>query len=623
LTTPGVSFVLPCAVIEWTFINLLTDLLLNFRSACEQKVKSEREVANNYRQMIVSYKDEIRATSLALKVEADEALLQPRVEPGAGNGNMNGNGNGNGNSSGNSNQMTLQDEVYTLEVALEDLRYVAQVAQKELTRCKDLLVEYHEALGISMEEDWNDISSDMTKPRIALFQAKVEEMEAMVTTRSSAVVQLIRDCQELIDALRISVDASTTERSSSAGGIRNMDENDDTSLSNSDLDRKIMQSLIKDKDGNIKIVSFIETDECTGISANTLDALTKRVSELHAEKRKRKAKLAEMGAIIGELWEKLHVPNEEQRAFAEGINGLGEETLAKGEKEIARLYQMKEAMMGRLIADCRKRIHDLWAETNATDSQKSSFNNSMNVQDEALFNDDLLSKHENYATLLEQRLEQMRPILDMVAKREVVVEERMQYEEFLKDPNRLQQRGAALTQQLMKEEKMSRRIKKDLPKYTEVITRKLKEWANDHNEPFLYNGEDYLEVMNRQEIQWQEYKENQAMIKRQKKQQERTVYSNTSSSSTGGYQSKGFSSKNTAAPLADKTNSGPVERGKKARPFSRLRAMSRTRERGGNVGTTTQNKDPRGNPSRGKVRGNTSRTRGILSRGRAKPLTRN
>ncbi len=114
MTTPGVSFVLPCAVIEWTFINLLTDLLLNFRSACEQKVKSEREVANNHRQMIVSYKDEIRATSLALKVEADEALLQPRVEPGAGNGNMNGNGNGNGNSSGNSNQMTLQDEVYTL-----------------------------------------------------------------------------------------------------------------------------------------------------------------------------------------------------------------------------------------------------------------------------------------------------------------------------------------------------------------------------------------------------------------------------------------------------------------------------------------------------------------------------
>ena len=111
-------------------------------------------MANNYRQMIVSYKDEIRATNLALKVEADEALLQLRVETGAGNGNMNGNGNGNGKSSGNINQMTLQDEVYTLKGALEDLRYVTQVAQKELTRCKDLLVEYHEAFGISMEDVW-------------------------------------------------------------------------------------------------------------------------------------------------------------------------------------------------------------------------------------------------------------------------------------------------------------------------------------------------------------------------------------------------------------------------------------------------------------------------------------
>ena len=67
---------------------------------------------------------------------------------------------------------------------------------------------------------------------------------------------------------------------------------------------------------HIQIMSKFETDNCLGINANTLDSLTRRVSELHSEKRRRKAKLGEMGTIIGRLWEKLIITNEEQRTFA-------------------------------------------------------------------------------------------------------------------------------------------------------------------------------------------------------------------------------------------------------------------------------------------------------------------
>lgn len=258
----------------------------------------------------------------------------------------------------------------------------------------------------------------------------------------------------------------------------------------------------------------------------------------------------------------------------------------------------------------------------------------MHIDDETLFNDDLLSEHENYITLLTNRLEQMRPLLDMIGKREMVVAERMQYEEFLKDPTRLQQRGAALTKQLMKEEKMSRRIKKDLPKYTDVLTRKLKDWVVNHDEPFLFKGDDYLMIMNRQEIQWQTYKETQAEIKRSKKQQHQEV---------GVGVKKGMAASSyKSAPLADKTNSkfGPagsgavVEKGNKkasSRPLSRLRGMSRMKDRGGaaGAGAGAEKKERSrsvraGNTSRGKTRG-TSRPRGmgILSRGRARPVARN
>lgn len=158
---------------------------------------------------------------------------------------------------------------------------------------------------------------------------------------------------------------------------------------------------------------------------------------------------------------------------------------------------------------------------------------SMHVDDEQSFNDELLTEHENYISVLEQRLDQMRPIIETIQKRESIIVERMQYEEFLKDPTRLQQRGAVLTQQLMKEERMSRRIKKDLPKYTDHLTRKLRDWSDNHDEPFLYKGEDYVDVMKRQGIQWLEYRDKQAEMKRQKKQQERIGFSSSSLPSGG------------------------------------------------------------------------------------------
>ena len=557
----------------------LTDLLSTFRSACEHKIVAEREVAENYRQMIMDYKKEITATSKALKISVDEQLLKEQTT------------------------QTMQDEVYTLELALEELRNGAEVARNELIKYRDELVENHQALGISIDKQWTDVESDLTSPRVRQFQEMAKEMEGVVATRTSAVVQLIRDSQELIDAMRI-------------------DSKDHL------LDRKIMVSLIKDDNGDINILSKFETDDCTGISVKTLQALTDRVSELHSEKRRRKAKLAEMGAIIGELWEKLHVPKEEQNAFAQSIDGLGLETLEKGEKEIERLRVLKEEMMGKLIDEARTRIQSLWNETNATEEQRASFQG-MNVRDES---DELLTDHENYVEVLEQRLEQMRPIIEVIMKREAIIQERMQYEEFLKDPSRLQQRGAALTRQLMKEEKMSRRIKRDLPKYTEHLAKKLEEWSRAHDEPFMYKGEDYLSMIKRQEVQWQDYKENQAQMKRQKKQEERSTYS----SKSGDYQRRNVGSMashnshstngsgGSGGPLQDKTNKGPRPDKPKARPLSRFRALSRGRNRGGKEDENRAKSRPRaiGKSKEPRSRGNTSRTRGVFSRGRAQPVAR-
>jgi len=448
----------------------LTDLLSGFRRLCEEKISSEKLVVRNYNEIIASHKQEIRATSIALKIDADHSLLQEI------------------------SGQTLSDEVITLELALENLRSVAEIAKNDLCQYRDDLLEAYQSLGLDLEDSWRDVTSDLTKSRCDEFQHKVREMDEVVATRTSAVVQLVKDCQELIETLKI----DPQER---------------------ELDYRIMNSLVKRENGSMMMKSNIQSDACTGISSKSLDELTTRVSELNGEKRRRKAILAQMGADIGELWEKLHVPMEEQKAFAGSINGLGMDTLEKGDREMSRLNNLKAEMMGKLVLETREEIRKLWDEINAKGSPSDSFEG-MREEDEANFTDKLLAEHEEYIEVLIRRLEHMRPLLVMIEKREVIVKERVEYEELQKDPERLQQRGAALTKQLMKEEKMSRRIKKDLPKYTEHLEKKLKEWTESNNEPFLYKGEAYICMIKRQEEEWHHYKEKQTQMKQLKKKQQ-------------------------------------------------------------------------------------------------------
>ena len=82
----------------------------------------------------------------------------------------------------------------------------------------------------------------------------------------------------------------------------------------------------------------------------------------------------------------------------------------------------------------------------------------------------------------------------------------------------MKQRGAAMARQLMEEEKMARRIKRDLPRLTKMLNEKLIEWTDSHGEDFQYNGQIYFDVMDRQEEEWVEYKKNEAQLKLKKKQ---------------------------------------------------------------------------------------------------------
>jgi protein regulator of cytokinesis 1 len=454
----------------------LSDLLVKFRDLCETKVAEERGVAETFRQTIADAKEEMKTTAKALKTLVDPELLREN------------------------SVLTLTDELERLETALEGIRSAATDAKDDLKECRDQIIEAHEALGIKEElnAQWRDIVSDLTAERREQFHRKRAEMKDELHTRTSAVLQLLRSCQHLLHELSIPTDEKGTA-----------------------LDRRIGGSLVRSKDGSFMMSSKFKTDHCTGISSAAYEELMTRLEELNGEKRRRKTKLQDMGASIAMLWEKLRVSEDEQRAFTESVQGLGLDTIEKGETELQRLLLLKHDMIGKLVAEARRTISSLWDETNATKEQRSSFD-PFAVQNEVLFNDELLEKHEEYIQVLRARLEDMKPILKLIKHREDIIHERMEYEELQKDPNRLQQRGASMTKQLMKEEKMARRIK-SLPKLTRDLEEKLQDWKETNHEDFQYHSEIYLDVMHRQEEEWQHYKENELQLKLKKKQEEQAL----------------------------------------------------------------------------------------------------
>jgi protein regulator of cytokinesis 1 len=286
-----------------------------------------------------------------------------------------------------------------------------------------------------------------------------------------------------------------------------------------DIVSKQSKSISKNA-SDYEIQSIIETETCTGISSAILEQLTDRLSELNGEKRRRKQRLGELGSEIAFLWERLHVSEEDQEAFRATVQGIGLDTIRKGEQELERLHALKDGMMGKLIKDARFTIEKLWAETSTSEVKRRAFKAFYVKEEEGIpFSDELLLQHEECIQELESRLELMLPLLKLIAKREEIISERMQYENFQKDPDRLQQRGAALTKQLMMEEKMAKRIKKDLPKLTEMLEKKCREWKLEQGEPLLYKGVPYSDTMKKQEEEWRDYKDEEANDKLRRKQE--------------------------------------------------------------------------------------------------------
>eukprot|EP00753_Platysulcus_tardus_P017480 PLAT6414.2.p2 GENE.PLAT6414.2~~PLAT6414.2.p2 ORF type:complete len:356 (-),score=154.59 PLAT6414.2:154-1221(-) len=200
------------------------------------------------------------------------------------------------------------------------------------------------------------------------------------------------------------------------------------------------------------------------------------------------------------LWERLGVSDEERSALdADDGCQLHESHLRALRVELRRLQALKQANLATYVATSREEIVALWDKLAVGEAERAACA-LVTVADDEL-NDAVLEEHEAFIAQLKQRLDVAAPLLKLVARREGILAEKAEHEATLRDPSRLLTRGSGGRRdpgRLLREEKMHRRIQKDLPRITAKLNSVIPDWEAKHG-PFCMHGKRFLDLLLEQE----------------------------------------------------------------------------------------------------------------------------
>jgi protein regulator of cytokinesis 1 len=117
-----------------------------------------------------------------------------------------------------------------------------------------------------------------------------------------------------------------------------------------------------------------------------------------------------------------------------------------------------------------------------------------------VYTDALLSAHEMEIVRLQSLLEERAPILNLINKHRELMNDKEQLAISSNDSSRLMARGGGMARdptRLLREEKLRKRIAKELPRVEVELKKSLEKWEDENGSPMVVNGENYLETLMR------------------------------------------------------------------------------------------------------------------------------
>ena len=280
------------------------------------------------------------------------------------------------------------------------------------------------------------------------------------------------------------------------------------------------------------IISFAKSSNLAmGYHTKDLELLKERRFFLDREKEVRRSELGATGSEIARLWTLLRIPSAEREQFQTSFKmNLSLDTLSKGRDELKRLQEIRSTSLSRVIGSIRNDIVELWGEAGIDSFETRTAEFPTFFEAIESLDDSSVETHEEYFKSLKARVEELRPLLQKVSRREAVVMERIELEHIQLNPERLKARGPNAREERKREEGMTTRVK-NLEKNTKELLLQIKEWERN-NGPFIYGGEKYPDRVTQQEAAYTEIRDNMRN-ERKKKDGKLDLNLSLSSSSVG------------------------------------------------------------------------------------------
>ena len=240
---------------------------------------------------------------------------------------------------------------------------------------------------------------------------------------------------------------------------------------------------------------YREAPEQLGLHENDINRLQSRRDRLIEEKRGRERKLKELKATVEGLWDRLGVDEPSRKQFMSGNRGYGLRAINEFEAELDRLNELKRQNLHLFVEEARYKLQELWDGLYFSEEEMLEFTPAFSD----VCSDALLSAHEGEIERLEALKEQRAPTLQLIEKYRSLVKDREDLAASSQDASRLLAKPTKGEKRdptrLLREEKMRKRIKKDLPKVESELRKTLEKWEDEYGRPFLVHGVRYLDEL--------------------------------------------------------------------------------------------------------------------------------
>ncbi|KAJ5371156.1 uncharacterized protein N7496_007248 [Penicillium cataractarum] len=247
-------------------------------------------------------------------------------------------------------------------------------------------------------------------------------------------------------------------------------------------------------DSNI-VKHYRESPEQLGLHETDLASLMGKRDKLVEEKKGRERKIKELRANVESLWERFGVEESDRKAFLSANRGCGLRTINEFEEELARLNELKRQNMHLFVEDARCRLQELWDSLFFSEEEMLDFTPAFSD----VCSDALLEAHEAEISRLETLKEQRAPTLELIEKHRSLLSDRQALSASSQDASRLMGRGNKGEKRdpgkLLREEKMRKRIAKELPKVEAELRKELEHWEDEFGRPFMVHGDRYLDCL--------------------------------------------------------------------------------------------------------------------------------